>query len=505
MSKGTISVIIMFAVILITSILGIIAGRRVKMRLEEWTVGGRRLGGGLIWFLMGGEIYTTFTFLGASGYAYANGAPAFYILVYGALGFALNYYYVQPLIWRMAKRHGFVTQPDFFQHRFQNRWVTTLVAIIGIVFLIPYIQLQLAGLGAIVKIMSYGTVPPAVSMIVSFLLVVIFINVSGLRGTAWTSVIKDVFMIVTVLFLGFGLPVIYFGGIGPLFHKMILEHPHYLTLPGNTKSEGVVWFMSTTLLTGMGFSMFPHAWPSLYAARSDKVIRRNAIFLPFYQIALVLMFIIGFAAILLLPHLSNGGNFSLLDLTVKTYPPTLVALVGAAGALTAIVPASIIVLAAATIFSQNIYRSLFKRTASDRDVVTLSRIVVIVLVGLGLFFTLAAPSGLVPLLLLSYDGMTQFFPAVVLSFAWKRVTSWGVFAGLFSGVALVSVLVLTHHDPVYGINAGLIGVVLNTAVTVTVSLLTAPPHRDVVTEYTTVLLSETGNDGAHGNEMGTVH
>ncbi len=482
---------IMFGVILVTSVVGIITGHRVTVRLEEWTVGGRRLGSGLIWFLMGGEIYTTFTFLGASGYAYANGTPAFYILVYGTLGFALNYYYVQPMVWHMAKRHGFVTQPDFFQHRFQNRWLTTLVAVIGIVFLIPYIRLQLVGLGAIVKIMSYGTVSPALAMIVSFLLVVNFINVSGIRGTTWSRVIKNVLMIVTVLFLGFGIPAIYFGGIGPLFHKMIVEHPHYLILPGHTKINGVLWFMSTMLLTGMGFSMFPHAWPSLYSVRSDKVIRRNAIFLPFYQVALLLMFIIGFAAVLLLPHLSNGGNYSLLDLTVKTHPPTLVALVGSAGALTAIVPASIIVLAAATIFSQNIYQSLFKRAAPDSEVVKVSRIVVVVLVAIGLFFTLAAPTGLVPLLLL-YDGMTQFFPAVVLAFAWRRVTGWGAFSGAFSGVALVSILVLTHHDPVGGVNAGLIGVALNTIVTIIVSLATAKPQAEVVEEYTTVLLTTDG-------------
>ncbi|MGA2263957.1 MAG: sodium:solute symporter family protein, partial [Acidobacteriota bacterium] len=143
------ALIIIFSVIFLSAVLGVFAGRGKKMDLEMWTVGGRRFGVILIWLLMAGEVYTTFAFLGASGWAYSKGAPAFYILIYCTLAYTVSFF-ILPVIWRLGKKHNLHTQPDFFIHRYDSRYLGVFVAVVGVIFTIPYLQLQLKGLGSIV-------------------------------------------------------------------------------------------------------------------------------------------------------------------------------------------------------------------------------------------------------------------------------------------------------------------------------------------------------------------
>ena len=152
------AMVIILGVIFISAFVGIYAGRRVKMNLENWIVGGRKFGIIIIWLLMAGEIYTTFTFLGASGWAYSKGAPAYYILAYGALAYTLSFF-ILPALWRIGKKHGLHTQPDFFIKRYESRALGVFVALVGVFSIIPYLQLQLAGLGLIVEVASNADTP----------------------------------------------------------------------------------------------------------------------------------------------------------------------------------------------------------------------------------------------------------------------------------------------------------------------------------------------------------
>ena len=136
--------------------LGLAARRGVRMTLEQWTVGGRGFGAPLVFLLTAGEIYTTFTFLGGSGYAYGKGAPAYYILAYGTLAYILSYWLLPP-IWRYARQERLVSQSHFFTRKYDSPWLGILVAVIGVVALVPYLVLQFKGLGIIVTVASYGS------------------------------------------------------------------------------------------------------------------------------------------------------------------------------------------------------------------------------------------------------------------------------------------------------------------------------------------------------------
>jgi SSS family solute:Na+ symporter len=329
----TTPLLVIVAFIVVSAAVGLAGRGRGAMNIERWSVGGRRFGVVLVWLLMAGEIYTTFTFLGASGWAYSRGAPSFYIIAYGAFAYMISFFLVPP-VWRMAKQHGLHTQPDFFFARYGSQWLAGLVALVGVVSIVPYLQLQLAGLGMIVELASGGAIPSAWAIVLAFVLTAAFVYTSGLTGIAWVAIIKDVAMVVAVGVVGIGLPVMYFGGIGPMFAELARQQPGHLVLPGATRNFDVLWTASTIVMTGMGFYCWPHMFASTYSAKDERTIRRNAVIMPLYQLPVLLVFFVGFTALLVMPGLRQPDS-ALLSLVTRSYPPWFAGFVGGAGAVTA--------------------------------------------------------------------------------------------------------------------------------------------------------------------------
>jgi SSS family solute:Na+ symporter len=230
--------------------IGILAGSGRRMDLEQWTVGGRQFGVLLVWLLMAGEFYTTFTFLGASGWAYSRGAPVYYVLAYQPLSCVVGYF-LAPRIWELGRDYRAQTLADFFAARFASERLGALVALVGIVFLIPYLELQLTGLGVIVEVASAHAVGRVPAMLSAFALVAVFVYTSGIRGVAWVSVLKDALLLAVVVTVGVAIPIRYFGGIGPMFATLARTAPRLLVLPGKTTNLGPTWFATTVVLPGL--------------------------------------------------------------------------------------------------------------------------------------------------------------------------------------------------------------------------------------------------------------
>jgi SSS family solute:Na+ symporter len=461
--KSAIPIAIIAAIVLLGSGIGLLAGSRRKMDLEQWTVGGRGFGLILVWLLMAGEVYTTFAFLGASGWAYSRGAPALYILAYITLGYVVSFFILPP-IWEMGHKFSLQTQSDFFETRYQSKALAALVSLSGVAFLIPYLEIQITGLGIIAQISSFDRIGRAPAMIIAVALVAAFVFAGGIRAVAWVSILKDALMIFAALAVGIGVPYIYFGGIRPMFSTLAHTRPAHLVMPGATAHMGHAWYISTVLLTSLGFYMWPHTFAAAFTARSAAVLRRNAIVMPLYTLSLTFIFFTGFTALLVIPGLSNGDH-ALFTLVRKAFPNWFLGLIGGAGALTAMVPAAILLLTAATLFAKNVYRPLFAPTMSESQIARLARAMVIVLSLLTLYFAIYSSTTLVSLLLLGYAGVTQFFPGIVLGLYSNRVTKSAVFAGLLTGLLSACVLILSNHDPFLGVNAGFLALCLNLTVT----------------------------------------
>lgn len=471
--NSPIALAIIGIIVLGTVVFAVASVRRFTMTPQEYIVGGRGFGAVFLWVLLAGEIYTSFTFLGAAGWTYTFGAPAFYIMAYGTCGY-IFYYFLFPWIWRMGKQHGLLTLPDLIQVRYQSRMLSTLVAIIAVVALIPYITLQLSALQIFLTVAGGGAIDPVAGACVAFLIIIAFVFVTGLRGTAWASIIKDALVIGALLFVGLAIPLQFFGSPATLFDQVLRAHPEHLTLGPLTAPKGSLWYVSTVLLTGLGFFSGPQSIGAIFSAKDENVLRRNAMLLPIYQLIMLLIFFAGFSALLIVPGLKGpAADQSFLAVVSRYYPPWVLGFVTGTGALCALVPSTALLLSSASVVAKNIAGDLFKIGTDDTGRLRVTRIMVVALGLLSLGLWLAYRTTLVDLLLLTYNGISQFMPAYLFGAYWKRTTTAGVTAGIVVGIVLALSLAGTGTAP-FGINPGFIGLTANVLVLVGVSLLTRP-------------------------------
>src|SRR6201991_2001564 len=425
--------------------LGLRARRGHDMDLEGWSVGGRGFGTIFIFLLMAGEIYSTFTFLGGAGFVYGSGGAAYYILGYGTLAYVLSYYLL-PAVWRFATPRKLVSQADVFTTAYGSRALGVVVSVVAVAAMIPYLALQLKGLGIIVEQTSYGTIGSTAAIWMGALALSIYVAASGIRGSAWTATVKDMLTLSTVSFTGPSLPIHYFGSIGEMFHQVQAKKPGFAALSGDQLTP--VWFSSTVLLTALGFYMWPHTFGSALSARDEKVFKRNAAVMPLYQLLIAFVFFVGFAALLQVPNLpEDGSDLALLAVAKDAFPAWFVGLIGSAGVLCALVPGSMLLIASATTVAKNIVRGV-NPSLSDGATASLSKVMVPVIALGGVAFVFAGGQTLVTLLLLGYALVTQLFPSLVLALVkpgW--VTKQGAMAGIVAGVAMVAAMSFTGATP----------------------------------------------------------
>lgn len=245
-------------------------------------------------------------------------------------------YFFLPQLWELGRVRHLQTESDFFEKRYASKPLAAFVSLVGIVFLVPYVDLQLTGLGDIVRVASFGLVGKTAAMVLAATVVAAFVLASGIRAVAWMSILKDVLLLGAAAAVGIGVPCIYFHGIGPMFADLMRTHPGHLALPGNTTDFGQSWYVSTVLLNALGAFMWPHLFAASFTARNGDVLRQNAVFMPLYTITFPLVFFAGFAALLIVPGLCNG-DLSLLTPAQRVFPSWALGVIGGAGALTAMV------------------------------------------------------------------------------------------------------------------------------------------------------------------------
>jgi solute:Na+ symporter, SSS family len=482
MTPAAIALGIVSIAVIAAAVLGICGARgRFKSPLE-YMVGGRSFGSLLLWVLMAGEIYTSFTFLGAAGYAYGLGAPCFYILCYGPAAYAIGYF-LTPKIRAVGERYGMLTGPDFFRVRYRSVALAGLVTLVGFVSLVPYVTLQLTGLQVLLSIVGFGAFEPKGAVAIALLLIAAFVFATGLRGTAWASILKDALVVVVVVFAGIALPQRIAGGWEGTLRAVETAHPGWLTLAPGMAPHGVEWFVGAVVVSALGFFLWPQGMAATYSAKSGDALRRNAIFLPAYSLMVLFVLFAGFAALIAMPGLKGAAADQAFMLVVRNqYPAWVLGVVAAAGALAALVPVTAQLLAGASIVAKNVVSDIFGLCTDDRSRTALTRalVVAVALLALGLWFLLN--TYLVDLLLYAYNGIAQFLPGVLMGFSWRKASAWGIGAGIMAGLA---VLVATgaFGVPVYGLNAGLVAMAINAVVAVIVSLFTAAPDAAHFEEF----------------------
>ncbi|MEJ3658074.1 sodium:solute symporter family protein [Actinomycetes bacterium KLBMP 9759] len=474
-------------VIVIGTAIGSIAyGRRASTRptLTTWAVGGRGFGSLLFWFMNAGEIYTIFALLGISGYAWAMGAPAYLAFTSVSLSYAIGYW-LMPKIWRAGRRHGLITEPDFFAARYGAPWLGVVTGVVGIAALVVYVQIQLVSLELVVRLALGPAVPPTVAVVVGAVLMLAFVLVVGMRSAVFSAAVKDVLVVVVVVLLAATVASkVGASSLLDVFRLVEERHPGIGKLPGldPTAPTTTIWLMTSALNVALGNWVFPHLFQVSFTASSATAIRRNAIWQPLYSLAYFFIILLGFGALLAGTQPGDAGsNGALLQFVATTYPAWVVGLLAGTCFLLALAPGSVLLLTTGSIFARNVLRPL-RPALTDRGALLASRLSMIGFAAVAVWLTLGNSESLVEILLYSYSAIGMLAPGVFLAFLWRRTTAVGVLLGIVAGfVALLAPFAADFWSanlPEW--EAGLIAMAINAVVVVAVSLCTpAPPPAGI--------------------------
>ncbi len=486
--SGTAPLVLCLAIVLGT-VVGALAFARHRTvtratSMDEWAVGGRRFGAWIFWFVNAGEIYTTFAVLGISGYAWAFGAPAYLAFTSVSLACALGYW-LMPQIWTAGRRHGLVTQADFFACRYDAPWLGVLVGIAGIAALIVYVQIQLTALTLVFRLTLGAALSPAQATILAAVVMLAFVYLAGLRSAAFAAGVKDILMIALVVLLSITVAdKVGASSMLDVFRRAQELHPGIGRFPGLQPEAGLgnTWLVTAALNVALGTWIFPHMFQLCFSARDERTIRRNAIWQPLYSLSYFFILLLGFAA-LLAGTQPEGGNLNavLLQFVADRYPPWAVGLMAGTVCLLALVPGSILLLAASSIFGRNVVLPLQPQLSGVAQV-WVARGAMIVFAAVAVWLTLTSNESLVAIGLSAYAAIGMLAPGVFLGFLWRRTSATGVFAGLVAGYGALLVPGAREFFAALlpGWDAGLVAMAFNALVVVVASGVWPASQRSTV-------------------------
>ncbi|MBS0276668.1 MAG: sodium:solute symporter [Proteobacteria bacterium] len=479
---------VFIALFLLVTVLGFFAARWRRgdlTQLSEWGLGGRRFGSVVTWFLLGGDLYTAYTFVAVPALMFGGGAVGFFAVPYAAIAYVFMFL-AFPRFWSVARAKGYVTGADFVRGRFGSRSLALAIALTGIVATMPYIALQLVGMEVVLAGLGiHGEWP----LVIAFVILAAYTYASGLRAPAMIAVVKDVLIYVTVIAAVIVIPM-ELGGFGKIFAAVA---PGKLTLPTDALANpGAFSYATLALGSAMALFLYPHAATGVLSASSRHVVKRNAVALPAYSVVLGLVAFLGTmalaAGVKAMPQYADGfktfgNNYAVPALFLHMFPGWFVGVAFAAIAIGALVPAAIMSIACANLFTRNIYREFFKPDCTPARESQVAKIVSLVVKAGALAFIVGGQAtAAIELQLLGGIWIIQTLPAVLLGLYTRwlhpRALLLGWIAGMAAGTwmagasgfkAAVYVLHIGGLDlPCY---AALSSLVLNLIVSYALSLL----------------------------------
>jgi SSS family solute:Na+ symporter len=426
-----------------------------RMQLSEWGLGGRGFGTFVSWFLLGGDLYTAYTFIAVPALVYAVGAAGFYALSYTIVVWPIVFIF-GPRLWGHARAKGYVTPAEFARGRYGSQGLGLAVALTGILATMPYIALQLVGIESVLTVMGIGGTGNEfvrdLPLIIAFVILAGYTYIAGLRAPALIAFVKDALIYVTVIVAIIYIP----GKLGGWSHIFGAASTHLAsTNPATGKPFGGLvvapsgeWAYATLALgSALALFMYPHAATGIFAARDRKVIRRNAAMLPAYTLVLGLIALFGYMA-RATPAVNagvaaGGGNAQLsVPLLFEHMFPSWFAGIGySAIVIGALVPAAIMSIAAANLFTRSIYREFFNPNATSAQETRVARMASLVMKVGALGFALELNKTFsINLQLLGGIWILQTFPAIVIGLYTKWFHRFALITGWLAGMVYGTVM-----------------------------------------------------------------
>ncbi|HEX4061990.1 MAG TPA: sodium:solute symporter [Streptosporangiaceae bacterium] len=445
---NAVSFTILIVLFLVVTLTGFAAARWRRaedmMHLNEWGLGGRGFGTFVSWFLFGGDLYTAYTFIAVPSLIYGAGAAGFYAVPYTVIVFPIVFVFA-PRLWSVSRVHNYVTPADFVRGRYGSRGLALAIAVTGILATMPYIALQLVGIQAVLTVMGVGSTSNEflkdLPLLIAFIVLAAYTYVSGLRAPALTAFIKDLLVYVMVIVAIIYIPM-RLGGWSHIFsvsgaHLKQVNPKTGKPFGGLITAPAGEWAYATLALgSALALFMYPHAITGVLATKRRDVIRRNMALLPAYSLVLGLVALLGYMA-LASPAVRAGvkahaGNaqLSVPLLFANIFPSWFAGIGFSAIVIGALVPAAIMSIAAANLFTRNIYKEFFKPDASPRHETRVAQFVsLIVKVGALLFALELSKTFSINLQLLGGIWILQTFPSIVAGLYTRWFHRWALVLG----------------------------------------------------------------------------
>jgi solute:Na+ symporter, SSS family len=454
-----ISIFIFFFVLI--TVIGFVAARwrRGDLRqLNEWGLAGRRFGTVVTWFLLGGDLYTAYTFIAVPGAVFTSGAIGFFAVPYTVLVYPFIFI-LMPKFWTVCKQRGYITASDFVKDRFGSSSLALAVAFTGILATLPYIALQMFG----IQVSIQALIPPQyltgifadVPLFIAFVILAAYTYTSGLRAPALIALVKDVMVLTLVLVAVIYVP-IRLGGFAHIFAVATAHQPVVASKIVAAKASGVyppsaftiflktpgAMVAYTTLALGSALALFlyPHSQLGVLSSNSRNVVKRNTALLPIYSLMLGLLALLGFMA-LALPKLPATGNGAVVAVITQIFPDWFAGFAFAAISIGALVPAAVMSIAAANLFTRNVYKEYFRPNCTEREESEVAKIASFLLKFGALLFIIFVPTtNIISFQLLGGVWIIQTLPPVFLGLythwfnRWALLVGWA--AGMISGTLM---------------------------------------------------------------------
>ena len=478
----------------VVTVMGFVAAAWKKpdtlAHIDEWGLGGRQFGTWITWFLVGGDFYTAYTVIAVPAVVYSVGAYGFFALPYTIIVYPFVFA-VMPLLWKVAKDNNYVTAGDVVYGRYGSRSLEAAVAATGVIATMPYIALQLVGMAAVIKALGLtGEIP----LVVAFLILALYTYSSGLRAPALIAFVKDIMIYIAVLAAVIYVPA-KLGGYGAVFREAAAVLDGKVAASGGKLAAGLTLkpsqmmpYASLALGSALAAFMYPHTLTGIFASNSALTIRKNAVLLPAYTLLLGLLALLGYMG--LAAHLKIADKNDIVPVLFQTmFPSWFAGFAFAAVAIGALVPAAVMSIGAANLFTRNFWKAYVNPDVTPAGEAKVAKLTSIFVKAGALVFIIALPTQYaLDLQLLGGMWILQTFPAVVFGLltGWFRAPAlllgWAV--GFITGTSLVwyndmkPLHTLVFGDTKVTIYIGLIALFVNIVVTLVANVL-VPVSRPV--------------------------
>lgn len=434
MTDSVVGVVVGLVILGITVLGFTAAGTRSggRDRIETWALADRSFGTGMTWAVLGGSIYTAYTLVAVPAVVYSSGAVGFFALPYTVIIYPI-FLLAAPRLWRLARRNGYLTAADFVRARHDSKLLSLAVALTGMLATMPYIALQMIGIGVVFDAMGVGGDVP---VILVFGVTAAYTCLWGLRGPAAIAVVKAVLVFGVTAVLSVYVPAQH-GGWGGVFRAADAAMPRE-TGGGDVllDSSRYVPYASLALGSALALFLYPHVITGVLAARSERTLRRNSYLLPAWTLALGLLALGGYLAIAVGVHLPAGDSTQAMPaLLAEAFPSWFTGLAYAAVVVGALVSADVMAVAAGTLFSRNVYRQFIRPTATSQQQTQVARVVGLLstLGAMGFIIGLKAQAA-INLQLLGGVWILQTLPAVGIGLFSRWFHRWALVAGWAAGM-----------------------------------------------------------------------